>query len=704
MKRLFLLPVMLIGSAAMAETVSPDQALDKAMRFLQMPARTQNAQAAAPVLTLAHTAAADGETYYYVFNNAAGGYVIVGGDDVACDVLAYGETEPFDLGKLPPAMKWWLGQYEHQIHRAIQEVKDNTALRHAARRTADQLPAIEPLLGGIMWNQDLPYNAFLPGAVEAPSPLAQIVTGCGATSVAQVMRYWNYPERGMAHHAYSLHGDYKEANFANSEYRWDLMRETYDVDEHGHGVYHGTPEEDAVALLMSDVGIAYNMEYGPSFAGGSGAEETSIAYILRTYFGYDEKMEFWEREENFSDADWEALVYAELAAGRPVIYNGANAEGGGHSFVCDGYEAGRFHINWGWNGSYNDYFLLTSTETETALSPDRSGIGGNSTYRFDDFNSIVIGIQPDPQSEGFVYLTESAIKPVEMPMEPMHLEARLYNPTSNQVDGTLFFLMRDRSCYVKDEIEEEYPFSIPAKAEVVVPIDIDASQLVPGVAYEGMISMSESKRPDQRMCLEIGTIHVEGPHHVAVIMSGHPSTLCLPFECEVPEGMKAYTIQGMSSDNELILVEVDRIEANRNHIITSELYKAFWIEGFDTTGDDLIEDEFLLGNRSTKPQLMLGEIMPLTPLESGEFAFVRNTDNDYTELPPFKATMKPDITDADVIRIKFVDNDITGIQQIGEQYGMHHNQQASKFIDADGRIMIRRGERIYNALGVERSM
>ncbi len=702
MKRYLLLPIMLIGSASMAETITPDQALERALRFVQKPTRAQSSQASAPALTLAHTAAAEGETYYYVFNNAAGGYVIVGGDDVACDVLAYGETGQFDYEKLPPAMKWWLAQYEHQIHRAIQAVKDNSAMRHAARRTAEQLPAVEPLLGGIMWNQDLPYNAFLPGAVETPNPLEQIVTGCGATSVAQVMRYWNYPERGMAHHAYSLHGDYKEANFANSVYRWDLMKETYDVDEYGNGVYHGTPEEDAVALLMSDVGIAYNMEYGKKFAGGSAAEESSITYILRTYFGYDKNMKFCNRDEHISDADWEALVYAELAAGRPVVYNGANAEGGGHSFVCDGYEGGRFHINWGWNGSYNDYFLLTSTETETALSPDRGGIGGNSTYQFDELNSIVIGIQPDTLSEGFVYLTEPAFKTTEIPMEPMHLEARLYNPTSNQVDGTLFFRMRDWSMYVKDEIAKEYQLSIPARTEVTVPIDIDASELVQGVTYEGLIAISESDRPDQTMCLELGTIHVEGPHHLAVIMLGHPATLCLPFECEIPEGMRAYTTQGISSDHELILVEADRFEANRNYIITSEMDSTFWIEGFDTTGDNLVEDEFLLGNRSTRPQLIMGESMPLTPLESGEFAFVRNTDNDYTSMPSYKATMKPDITDADVIRLKFVDKDITCIQQIGEQCDMRHHPQAAKFFDTDGRIMIRRGERCYNVVGVER--
>ena len=68
------------------------------------------------------------------------------------------------------------------------------------------------------------------------------------------------------------------------------------------------------------------------------------------------------------------MVYQELAAGRPMIYNGTAGSGGGHSFICDGYEYGNyFHINWGWGGLGNGYFQLA------VMNPYASGIGGSSS-------------------------------------------------------------------------------------------------------------------------------------------------------------------------------------------------------------------------------------------------------------------------------------------------------------------------------------
>ena len=36
---------------------------------------------------------------------------------------------------------------------------------------------------------------------------------------------------------------------------------------------------------------------------------------------------------------------------------------GGHAFIIDGYEVkgstGYFHVNWGWNGQSDDYYLIS---------------------------------------------------------------------------------------------------------------------------------------------------------------------------------------------------------------------------------------------------------------------------------------------------------------------------------------------------------
>ena len=70
--------------------------------------------------------------------------------------------------------------------------------------------------------------------------------------------------------------------------------------------------------------------------------------------------------------NWIDLIYNELYQGRPVVYGGEGTDVG-HEFVCDGYmyEGGDlFHINWGWGGMSDGYFVLS------VLNPDEQGIGG----------------------------------------------------------------------------------------------------------------------------------------------------------------------------------------------------------------------------------------------------------------------------------------------------------------------------------------
>ena len=59
------------------------------------------------------------------------------------------------------------------------------------------------------------------------------------------------------------------------------------------------------------------------------------------------------------------MLYEELSSGRPVLYSGSKNMSG-HEFVCDGYDGnGMFHINWGWNGLSNGYFLLNVLDPDT---------------------------------------------------------------------------------------------------------------------------------------------------------------------------------------------------------------------------------------------------------------------------------------------------------------------------------------------------
>ena len=116
-------------------------------------------------------------------------------------------------------------------------------------------------------------------------------------------------------------------------------------------------------------GHAVTMNYS---AGSSGGYESSIPYALKNYFGYPGNPS-WELRSGYTTEEWDELIYNELKFGRPVLYGASTSGGGGHEFICDGYDGhGLYHINWGWGGLSDGYFRLQ------ALRPSTQGAGGSS--------------------------------------------------------------------------------------------------------------------------------------------------------------------------------------------------------------------------------------------------------------------------------------------------------------------------------------
>lgn len=671
-----LLPAALLSSAAMAETVSPEQALDKALSFYRHPAHARSQMASSGrSLTLAHTAQADGETYFYAFNNPAGGYVIVGGDDVARDVLAYSPSGTFRYDQLCPAMRWWLGQYQSQIHAAIVAERQGRTARRASTRAAESWAEIQPLLGNNEWHQAPPFNALIPGNDMTEMVIMQKMAGCVATAVAQVMHYWKYPERGMGRHAYSQDGQLLEADFAASTYQWNLMQEEYAP------AYNATPEEDAVARLLSDVGIALNMQYGDALSAGSTTSEQTIPYALRTYFGYSKDMRILYRDqmEGLADGEWEKIVYGELAEGRPVIYSGGNPNYAvGHTFVCDGYKDGFFHINWGMVGMPNDaYYLLTSTDDTPALTPttELEGIGTIVVGQYDCRHSIITGVEPDPQSEGYVYHVEPMVIPAEAPLHgTLHLEGKFHNPTSRDVEAMVAAIIIDDDHYFPEESEPYTTYQtvhFPAKQEVVVSFDIPTDSLIPGVNYLELfeitdVTAQEITKEDFLATTWLfyrGYTHVEGPDYAWLNLSEGAVTLCLPFSTALPDGVRAYTAESITADNRVVMKPASSIEAGICYLVTSDErpQEPFLLSGMKTTDETWSAGPVLRGNLSSEAQLYESACFVLDEVD-GEDVFTRRNA---TYVFPQKGFIDGSLSDAEFLHIQF--DDATGIQLLGEQ-------------------------------------
>lgn len=653
LKKLLFSSLMLLSGAAMAETVSPEQALGKALSFFQQPVHTRGQQAAQS-LTLAHTAQADGETYYYVFNNPAGGYVIVGGDDVAHDVLAYSETGAFDAAQLPPAMQWWLSQYEQQIHCAIASgSKPETQIKTATR--ASERKNIEPLLGGTQWDQALPYAALVNGNVGNPDVSSIAPTGCVATATAQVLRYWKYPAKGMGSHSYKSLGLVQSADFSQTEYKWDLMQDTYKAE------YNGTPEEQAVAELMYHVGVALNMFYAPG--GPSSAMAEAIPYALHTFFGYDKDMKLYNRaKSDIADDAWEDMVYTELADGRPVIYNG-----GQHSFVCDGYKDGRFHINWGWNGMNNDYFLLTATETETALTVKESGIGGNNSSRYDEGQIILIGIKPgNGDEEGDIYIPDYLTIADTIPVAPLKFDVKVCNPTSKDIQILPLVQLLDMQQSALGKIDtinievSQEPMTIAAKGELIIPVEITQDNFEESAIYTIQFV---NKLDDALMSIGIATVEGSLVRIVGEISQLGISTLCLPFDYEVDEAspFKAFAATGIDENYVLILKPVTSLQAGVGYIIQGQPGR-FMLKGVPTVVQP-VEGQLLIGMLDPDgAPLEVGSYEIMDDVESEALTFNRVESGRSAYLVGYRATLNQAVTD---VEYAYVDiNNVSAIEQV----------------------------------------
>lgn len=362
MKRLlhiqFLLVLLLaLGySPLQAKRITQWQAQQQAYSFWgkQMP---QKAKAKSRTATTASPSDA-----YYVFNNDAGGFVIIAGDDAVTPVLGYTSTGSFDAENLPDGLKDLLKSYERQIA----ALGDNYVANQTATRAAF---TGEKLLKTAEWNQMAPFNKYTP---------KNYVTGCVATAGAIVMKHHGYPAKGTGSHSYTWNGQDLTANFEH-DYDWANMPTKYTV---------GNDEAfDGVARLMSDLGVAVEMKYAK---GGSGASMEDLLTALKKYFGYSKYARLLAIADLGAEV-WNDRLRAEIDANRPILYSAVDSNKGGHSFVIDGYKDESFSVNWGWGGYCDGFYRIG------ALNPETGGKPLGDKYNLSQ--SAVFSLQPSDGEE-----------------------------------------------------------------------------------------------------------------------------------------------------------------------------------------------------------------------------------------------------------------------------------------------------------------
>ena len=336
------LALLLLPMAMNAQKISEQQAMLKAEQFMKGKVIKSTCKTRGSRENTNETSA------FYVFNvEDNGGFVIVSGDERTPAILGYSDSGNMDLGHLPSNVQWLMDYYED----GISNLTD--AAVGAVRHQAPAKPEIAPLIA-TQWGQNSPFNDQCP-MVGSQRPL----TGCVAAAMAQVMNYFQWPKGPTAaipaYTTWSLGISCPE--LPSTTFNWTRMNDT---DK---------------AQLFAYCGQAMEMDYRN---GGSSANGSTSGAGLHKYFDYDVNARTLSRD-CYTEDEWTDLLYAELKASRPIIYNGKGT--GGHTFICDGYKNGQFHINWGWNGYCDGYFLISNLKPES------------SDFTKEQF--AVVGIQPN---------------------------------------------------------------------------------------------------------------------------------------------------------------------------------------------------------------------------------------------------------------------------------------------------------------------
>ncbi|MDD4148652.1 MAG: C10 family peptidase [Bacteroidales bacterium] len=290
----------------------------------------------------------------YVFNLEPTGFIIISGDRSATPVLAFSTESNYEINDKNPAADFWLNTYKQQINYNIQnDITPKTKIQNEWIRLSNNpanfssknnIKTIGKLLH-TKWDQGKYYNAHCP---EDPAGTdGHVVVGCVATALGQIINYFRHPEYGTGSYGYE-HPDYGwiEVDFSEQNYNYDQMP------------VEATDYNDDIARLLYNIGVSVDMNYGPD---GSGMWNHKGAYTLRTYFGYDDSCTYLFKDSLPEDFDWNGTLVNHLDQNIPLYYAGWSDYDyiSGHGFVLDGYsDSTHYHINWGWGGYLDGYFLI----------------------------------------------------------------------------------------------------------------------------------------------------------------------------------------------------------------------------------------------------------------------------------------------------------------------------------------------------------
>ena len=356
-----------------------------------------------------------------------GQFVVVANDDSFNAVLAYSDDNAEYTGDLPDGFIWWLNAINETLKERLSTGNTVMPLYGIGDDFNDFTPTtVSPILT-CQWSQGEPYNNYCPIDYDDRRSLV----GCVATAMAQTMFKFKYPEKGQGEASYI----WENSKGTRTRLTQDLSESTYKWSLMPNKISYGIKDEvkDALATLSRDCGYTLNMHYGCT---GSGTLTRLVKTALINHFGYNEGIRFHQRKY-FGTDEWVAMIKAELAAKRPVIY-GAFSPGtpgtadAGHCFVLDGYNrSGLFHVNWGWGGQSDCY-----ADIETLIPYGTS-------YKYTDSQEAIFGVCPEKISEKSIQLYCKGEPTLKMEDNTLQSTLTIWNLEGDAFDGSRAYFLRN---------------------------------------------------------------------------------------------------------------------------------------------------------------------------------------------------------------------------------------------------------------------
>lgn len=342
----------------------------------------------------------------YVFKVSNGcGWIIIAGSTVVDPIIAFSEEGTIDMNALPDNLNWWLTRYTDVIadiqrldaendYPDSKEYSDLLKLKQQGAKGGTKEQKI--ILMETQWNQGGNYNP----TYNYYCPVVNgryCVTGCVATALAQLCRYYRYPVNPKGVVSTTCNGH---------QYKLKLDTISFDYSLMPNALTSSSPlnKIQEVAKLNYALGLAVKMDYTPDGSGASMNDALNAMWLRFKYQAGTMRLRYGDTDPEYISTLRRYLMSGDVVAMRGASSTGGGSDAAGHAWVACGYrseDTTKYWMNWGWGGDGDGWFNVADNNMRI------SSLG----YNFNVDQGCIFGMIPPEDSN--IHHSHVAIREVD---------------------------------------------------------------------------------------------------------------------------------------------------------------------------------------------------------------------------------------------------------------------------------------------------